>query len=321
MSKRMSTDEYARCVAEDQTHQAAAYNNPIRIGVAVALGATALVSGGGEFFIGLHAFQFFAPLPGDETAAGAVSAPVMACSSLCAAAAFHLFSARHADAWPVRILNTSIGGLALGFICTLAWMAARTALGDSGLGGLQSELFNANDAPADVPFLGKLFELATPALSVGLWALALCNFWLAQTATALLWKEVKNIHGARELATRSSRELAEVEAQDTRVIVCEAEQKEVLRQLSTPAAWAFAHRIVGWIHEGLAPIQRWLDEHKFKLKGADNSSLPPEILNVDIAAVEARVAAIAAIDASTVYAAFNSDPNDKPASNNKRTKQ
>lgn len=313
ITRRMSQRIRTECVAKDERHQNGASKVPLRIWAALGYGSIGLGSGGAEFFIGHHVFDsFLGPLPGDPGNAGAISVPVLACSSVCAAAASHLFSAKYPDAWVVRVLNKSVGALALGFIAAMGLMAAQSVLGNASFDAPHA-LFGENETPADVSLFSKILGFATPALSIGIWALALVNFWLAQVSIEKAWHEIKYIYNRRKAATRSRALMAEIEAEDKKVGELEVRREMAQRELEAPATWEFANRALGWALEGLAPIQQWLNEHKFKLRQPDTPPIPPEVLSVDIAAVEKRLAALAALDASTVHAAFNSDPNNKRA--------
>jgi hypothetical protein len=227
-----------------------------RVGYAVigALAVTGLVGASAEIGIGVHVFsEFFAPDVGEASLGSVLLA---APSTVLAAAAFHLYLAKHPDALAGRLLNKAVPYLALAFVGSMALMAASTVfkaagVSISGAEVLPPDLFADEVTAPETP----LFErVSTVAFGLGLAGLATLNFWLLQRVMNELWKRIKPMLERRAVARETKSLMEAITADEALLSKLGAEKQMLLRELQPQASMAFATELAALVQKLRGPV-------------------------------------------------------------------
>lgn len=249
--------------------------------------------------------DFFAPdVPGDPAHG---PAGVMALSTVLAAAAFHIYLAKHPDALAGRLLNKCVPWLVLGFIGSMGLMAARSVLESGGISLLGGEapppdLFAETAAPLGPSLLDRI---AIGAFGVGLASLAVANFWLTQRVADLLWSRIKRLIDRRTHANETKLLMDAINADEVRLGKLGAERQMLLRELEPEASRSFANELAAVLHHLRGSVVGVVNaETIWKKKPASvvESQAEPE-LNVPGVA---KLAAQLDLSGDQIFSAFNS---------------
>lgn len=302
--------------AEHQRHMRAALMALPMAAVTVLLVLGLIFSGGVEYALSYEIFAYLkAPLPG-EIAPWSVA--LFAMTGVLMALAFHLYASEHPNVPAVRLLQLSVNILvplyALG-----AGLALAAILYFDGADALfkapsaaSMELFSAAAEESGSPLLEKLVANFALVFVLGCGGLAIITLYIFHKLASIITRNIRSL-AQTAFTFRTAREAMKT------IRECDREYASLSRQHEELSAHdpriselSFASSIAAFIQAELISIEERHLPHQFKIKAPECRFLPhDESSSVDLKAIERRVAAIRAIDAKTITAAFHPDTNSR----------
>lgn len=311
MSSSVFSDrELMQFEAAHQRHRHAAFAAAPMGAITILLLLCFIFSGLVEYALAYEIFAYLkAPLPGEEAS---WSVALFALSGVLMALAFHLYASEHPGAPVVRLLQRSVNvlvplyalGAGLALAAILYFDGADAIF--TAPAAVTMELFSAAAAETGSPLLEKLVANFALIFVFGCGGLAIINLYIFHKLASVLTRNVRDLTHAAFKFTTAPEAMRTIRECDREFAALSREREELAAHDPRASELAFASSIAALIQTELASIEQWLIAQQLKIKPSECRFLPQqESVGPDLKAIERRVAAIRAIDAKTIAAAFH----------------